>query len=174
MQGDQHVLLCSWGNGRHFVVRCMQQLKRTSWSWDWPVGARDSFVLPAEAFLGEYGRAGMASRAVGVMQPTGRPFGDVELALLQCQRLACVVDNEREAMRQVRDQGVLLCHLQKYEDAHAALARYESWVAEHPELVAGENNAEQEDLIQPLEVSTVHRLRVKLDALKLESCLQSS
>lgn len=40
--------------------------------------------------LGENGRAGLVNAAVGVMQPRGRPFGNVELSVLATERAALV------------------------------------------------------------------------------------
>lgn len=45
---------------------------RYFWSWEWDVGASESFMTPARAFLGDFGRAGVGSATVGVMQITGR------------------------------------------------------------------------------------------------------
>jgi hypothetical protein len=36
------------------------------------MGASESFMTPARAFLGDFGRAGVGSETVGVMQITGR------------------------------------------------------------------------------------------------------
>lgn len=36
------------------------------------MGASESFMTPARAFLGDFGRAGVGSPVVGVMQITGR------------------------------------------------------------------------------------------------------
>jgi hypothetical protein len=162
-----------WCSGRQCVVECLSQLKRTNWSWDWGVDASESFTLPAQAFLGSFGRAGRGAGVVGVMQATGRPFGELNLALLACQRLACVVEKDRDAMRNVRDQGVLLCHLQKHQDAVAAFERYQAWVAAHPEAVASDAVPDG-DLIQPEELELVHGLQVKLAQLTLEACYTSS
>ena len=169
------VCACRWRTGLQCVAECLSQLKRTNWSWDWYTGNPDSFELPAEAFLGSFGRANVGSAVVGVMQATGRPFGDLDLALLDCQRLACVAATEREQMRNVRDQGVLLCHLQRYPDAQAALERYEQWVAAHPDIVAGADAATSaESLIQQRELQLIHDVKLKLAQLSLEAAYSSS
>lgn len=54
------------------MLECLEYLKRYFWSWEWDVGARESFMTPARAFLGDFGRAGVGSATVGVMQITGR------------------------------------------------------------------------------------------------------
>ena len=134
-------------------------------------------MLPAQAFLGTFGRANVGSAVVGVMQATGRPFGDLELALLSTQRLACVAATTRERMRNVRDQGILLCHLQRHASATAALESYEDWVAQHPELVEGCEGAEEacgEKLISQEEMSLVHDVKVKVAHMSLESAYSSS
>ena len=63
-----------------------------------------------------------------------RPFGDLGLSLLATERLAVLYDKfgqEQAAMRQVRDMGVLLCHLQRFSSAQEALQQYEQWVSKN-------------------------------------------
>ena len=77
----------------------------------WNTRAPDCFEEPAEAFLGLYGRAGMGSGTVGVMQATGRPFGNLKMALLATERLAVVrggTQGARDGAREVRDVGTAL------------------------------------------------------------------
>lgn len=144
------------------VVACLDQLKRTNWSWAWPVDDPHSFMLPAAAFLGTFGRAGIGSGAVGVMQATGRPFGDLEMALLACQRLAVVSDDPSESAKHRRDAGVVLCHLHRYAEAKAELGQYQAWL---------EHSAED---IEEGEVAAVRDLLLKLTQLSLEQVYTAS
>jgi hypothetical protein len=60
-----------------------------------------------------------------------RPFGDLNLALLATERLAVLYDclgHKEVATRQVRDMGLLLCHLKQYSSAQEALKQYEDWI----------------------------------------------
>jgi hypothetical protein len=156
-------MVSRWQTGMACVVDCLAQLKRSNWSWAWPIGAPESFDLPAVSFLGKHGRAGVGSAFVGVMQSTGRPFGDLELALLSCERLAAASQDEREAARNRRDEGVLLCHLHRYDEAKAALEEYWAWLEGHPE--AGVPSEEGE---------TVAALLFKLKQLTLEKVYSAS
>ena len=155
------------------VAECLQQLKRSNWSWDWPTTAAESFRLPAEAFLGAYGRTGVGTGVVGVLQGTGRPYGDLELALLACQRLACIETQDAERMRHVRDQGILLCHLRRYTDAVPALAEYQQWLEGHSaaEQQQGGGNAE---LSRSQELDLVQQAHSKAEKMQLESAYQAS
>jgi hypothetical protein len=61
---------------------------------------------------------------------TCRPFGDLSLALLATERLFVLYENagqHERAMKQLRDKGVLLCHLQQFSGAQEALQVYEKW-----------------------------------------------
>jgi hypothetical protein len=124
LQDASNVCRCT---GMHCVVLCLQQLKRSYWPWPWDVAEAESIKLPARSFLGDFGRAGVNSRTVGVMQVEGRPYGDLELALSACERLAAVsggLKGSWDAARNVRDQGVLLCHLKQFQEAAGLLAGY--------------------------------------------------
>jgi hypothetical protein len=63
---------CRWCTPKDCVLACLEYLKRYYWPWEWNVGASESFLTPARAFLGDFGRAGATSERVGVMQITGR------------------------------------------------------------------------------------------------------
>ena len=152
------------------VIACIEQLKRSNWCWPWEPAAAECFETPARAFLGEYGRAGSVSPAVGVLHTGGRPFGDLELALAACQKLAAVRpadENCRHAARNVRDQGVLLCHLKRYTEARQMLQAYEA-------KAGGREGGEEGALSREAEGELLRALMLKLDQHALEQAFSAS
>lgn len=153
------------------VIACVQQLKRSNWCWPWEPSAVESFETPARSFLGDFGRVGSVSPVVGVMHTGGRPFGDLELALAACQKLAAVEsgvdESSRDAARNVRDQGVLLCHLKRYAEAKALLQEY---------AAALEAGGGDEEGALPLdeERDLLRALTLRLDHLTLEQAFSAS
>ena len=108
------------------VVRMqLMALKRAFWPWEWD-DARDSgFLLAIEAAAyGKDDRMNTAAGVVGIIQPTGRPFGDLPMALLVTERLAELDGN---VGYEQRDMGVLLYHSGYRRDARDALVAFEQW-----------------------------------------------
>lgn len=63
-----------------------------------------------------------------------RPFGDLNLALLAAERLSVLYEQcgqQDASMRQMRDMGVLLCHLKRFSKAQEALKQYEAWISKN-------------------------------------------
>jgi BMFP domain-containing protein YqiC len=57
----------------------------------------------------------------------------LNLALLATERLAILYERCGQhdgAMRQVRDKGLLLCHLKQFSNAQEALQLYEEWISQ--------------------------------------------
>jgi hypothetical protein len=124
-------------------------------------------MLPARSFLGDFGRAGVHSRTVGVMQVGGRPYGDLELALAACERLALVGDGllgSWDVARNIRDQGLLLCHLKRYQEATLLLKEYVALLeAGGPE---GSRPATTVSVEQELELLEAVMLKLSQEALE--------
>lgn len=60
-----------------------------------------------------------------------RPYGDLQMALLATERLSQVqggLSGGHSVAKHIRDVGVLLCHLQRYNDATVALKQYQDWM----------------------------------------------
>lgn len=93
-------------------------LKRAYWPWTWPEQHYSGFLASAEAAVGTGGRVGRVSETVGVMQGSGRPFGDIRLARMACERLA-----ELCGGHELRDLAVLLAHLGQPAEAYDLLVR---------------------------------------------------
>ncbi|KAL6749221.1 hypothetical protein V8C86DRAFT_2853563 [Haematococcus lacustris] len=133
--------LVQWVEGRQLVAELLDQLKRAYWSWDWPLGAASGFEACAQGLLGRSGRAGRVNAAVGVMQATGRPFGNVELALLASERavqVAAVMDKSSwEYHVQVRDLAMQLLHVGQSSRGCSLLRDYQAWLEADP----GNNSA---------------------------------
>eukprot|EP00892_Ulva_mutabilis_P010570 jgi/Ulvmu1/7886/UM004_0117.1 len=173
-----------WLSPRESLLACLELLKRCYWSWDWEVDAPESFVIPARSFLGDFGRAGVGAGVVGVMQPTGRPYGDLRMALLATERLSQVqggFSGGPSVARHIRDMGVLLCHLQRYNDAKVALGQYHDWIheASPADLDATLKNLEQVNggggvAISKEEAELVDQLLQKATQLSLENTYDSS
>jgi hypothetical protein len=121
-----------WVTKVELLAEMLDQLKRFYWSWDWTLGTASGFEACARALLGETGRAGTVNAAVGVIQPKGRPFGDVALSVLATERQAMVtraVDPDSWAHAiQVRDLGALNIHIGKRTEGLALLESYQAWL----------------------------------------------
>jgi len=122
-----------WVGGNELLCELLDQLKRSFWSWDWPLGAASGFDTCARSLLGEGGRAGRVSAAVGVMQAQGRPFGDVTLALLATERMVLVtkaIEADSWAHQlQARDYGAQLLHVGRTQEGLRLLSDYQAWLA---------------------------------------------
>eukprot|EP00798_Chlamydomonas_sp_ICE-L_P011775 gene11775-14926_t len=152
---SQLVPTVRWVPQAQLLAEMLDQLKRFYWSWDWPLGAPSGFEACASALLGDLGRCGKVSEAVGVMQATGRPFGDVKLSVLAAERLAIVTreafgeDSSEHTLQMrdygtlllhtgrttegiVRDYGTLLLHTGRTTEGIVLLERYQAWVREIP------------------------------------------
>ena len=102
------------------LLTTLDSLSRAFWAWEWRPDQRSGFVVAARAASGESGR--MSTRIGGtVMQPTGRPFGDLEKATLQLERLVALSPAVSTA---TRDLGVLLAHRGRRGDALLLLRQY--------------------------------------------------
>ena len=104
---------------RDLVVKVLRSLKRGYWPWAWlPDGRSDSgFLVAAEAATSS-SRLNKTFADGTVMQPTGRPFGDMTLADLSCAALAAVAGGY-----EARDYAVVLAHQRRYGEAYEALQR---------------------------------------------------
>lgn len=112
-----------------------------------------------------------------------RPYGDLKMALLATERLAQVqggFSGGPSVARHVRDMGVLLCHLERYNDAKAALTQYHDWMheASPADLDATLKNLEQVNgggvAISKEEADLVDQLLAKVTQLSLEDTYDSS
>lgn len=104
---------------RVLVYMLLDSLKKFFWPWDWPSSSESGFLPAAEAAVSN-SRVGTAAAGTGIIQPSGRPFGDLERALLSTERL---VDCGVSSM-QLKDKGVLLYHLKRYEESYQAFQEY--------------------------------------------------
>eukprot|EP01023_Acetabularia_acetabulum_P060063 TRINITY_DN721_c0_g1_i1.p2 TRINITY_DN721_c0_g1~~TRINITY_DN721_c0_g1_i1.p2 ORF type:complete len:415 (+),score=61.85 TRINITY_DN721_c0_g1_i1:63-1247(+) len=151
-----------WTNGRGALAADVQSLKRSFWPWPWESTRKYCFFAPAEAFLGEYGRAGTFTKTVGVLQPTGRPFGDLKKAANATERLMIIyggLDGGILGARETRDMGILLCHLGRYKEALELLGSYEIFI----------DNFLDVSQIEDRERGVVKQVVVKLNKTILES-----
>ena len=107
------------------VTLQLQALKRAFWPWEWD-DARDSGVLLAveAAAYGQDDRMNTAAGVVGIIQPTGRPFGDLPMAILATERL---LELDGGCGYEQRDLGVLKFHDGKRREALEHLEKYEAW-----------------------------------------------
>ena len=103
----------------------LSALKRAYWPWEWDE-ARDSGVLLAveAAAYGMDNRMNTAAGVVGIIQPTGRPFGDLAMAVLATERLLQLDGGEGYEQR---DLGVLMFHEGKIDEALKNLEAYQAW-----------------------------------------------
>eukprot|EP01026_Neomeris_dumetosa_P012863 TRINITY_DN14470_c0_g1_i3.p2 TRINITY_DN14470_c0_g1~~TRINITY_DN14470_c0_g1_i3.p2 ORF type:complete len:199 (-),score=10.90 TRINITY_DN14470_c0_g1_i3:149-745(-) len=139
----------------------VQQLKRSYWPWQWQYDEEYCFFPPAEAFLGEYGRAGTFTQTVGVLQPTGRPFGDLKKACNTTERLMIIhqgIQGGSKGAKEMRDLGILSCHLGKFQTALELMTSYDEWLAKTDQATLG----------NPHERDVVKSVVVKLQQLLLE------
>lgn len=106
----------------------LSALKRAYWPWEWDE-ARDSGVLLAveAAAYGMDNRMNTAAGVVGIIQPTGRPFGDLPMATLATERLLQLEGGEGFEQR---DLGVLLFHDGKHKEALEHLEAFQKWKEE--------------------------------------------
>lgn len=129
---DKQPSLVQWITKRQLLADQLDSLKRFYWGWAWPLGAQSGFEACARSLLGESGRAGLVNAAVGVMQPQGRPFGNVELSVLATERAAQVtalIDADGwEFATHLRDLGALNVHIGKQSIGLAQLECYKSWL----------------------------------------------
>ena len=107
------------------IVLQLQALKRAFWPWEWD-DARDSGVLLAveAAAYGADDRMNTAAGVVGIIQPTGRPFGDLPMAILATERLLALDGGKGYEQR---DLGILKFHEGKRKEALEHLEKYEAW-----------------------------------------------
>jgi len=110
------------------VVRMqLMALKRAFWPWEWDDSRDSGFLLAVEsAAYGKDDRMNTAAGVVGIIQPTGRPFGDLPMALLVTERLAELDGN---LGYEQRDMAVLLYHSGYRRDALDALLAFQQWKA---------------------------------------------
>jgi len=103
----------------------LSALKRAYWPWEWD-DARDSGVLLAveAAAYAAGNRMNTAAGVVGIIQPTGRPFGDLPMATLATERLLAL---DGGVGFEARDLGVLLFHDGRYGEALELLEGFEAW-----------------------------------------------
>ena len=101
---------------RALALGCLRRLKRGYWPWAWVPGESSGFLVAAEAAVNTGDRFNQAM-GFGVMQPEGRPFGNMQLASLTCETLA-----ELQGGHESRDWAALLAHEKRARDAYDALA----------------------------------------------------
>ena len=110
------------------IIRGMlRSLVRAFWAWEgapdevdpWEREGADQRYLwtAAEAAAGSSGRIGTRNNTTGVIQATGRPFGNVGMARMSSERMAEFFGDARS----LRDHAVLLCHEGEKEQALRAL-----------------------------------------------------
>jgi len=103
----------------------LSALKRSYWPWEWDE-ARDSGVLPAveaAAYSGD-NRMNTAAGVVGIIQPSGRAFGDLPMATLATERLLQLAGG---IGTEQRDLGVLEFHNGNFKEALAHLEAFQQW-----------------------------------------------
>ena len=101
----------------------LRALKRSFWPWTWD-DFRDTGIelaLKAAVFRSQ-DRMNTAIKGVGIIQPSGRPFGDLEMAIRATERLALIAEPEN-----IRDYGVLLYHAERYKESCEQLQKYFKW-----------------------------------------------
>ena len=76
------------------------------------------------AAYGRDDRMNTAAGVVGIIQPTGRPFGDLPMAILATERLLAL---DGGCGYEQRDLGVLKFHDGKRREALEHLEKYEAW-----------------------------------------------
>lgn len=112
-----------WCTPKMSIQMQLRALKRAFWPWTWD-DRRDTGIELAlkAAVFGNEDRMQTAVKGVGIIQPTGRPFGDLEMAIRATERLALVAEPEN-----IRDYGILLYHSQRYKEAYEQLQKYQTW-----------------------------------------------
>lgn len=106
------------------------------------------------------------------------------MALLATERLSQVqggFSGGQDAARHIRDMGVLLCHLERYSDAKAALQQYQEWMhkVSPADLTTTLKNLEQVNggggvAISKEEEQLVDQLMQKLTQLCLQNTYDTS
>jgi len=96
-------------------------LARAYWAWEWLPEHSSGFLAAARAASGSTGRVGRVVAGT-VMQPTGRPFGDLQRAQLALERSVAL---SAETGVETRDLGALLAHIaSKRGEALVLLRRF--------------------------------------------------
>ena len=155
-------------------------LKRAYWPWEWD-DSRDSGVLLAveAAAYGQENRMNTAAGFVGIIQPSGRPFGDLPMAILATERLLELDGGEGYEQR---DLGVLMFHDGKIKEALEHLEAFELWREgggddAAPNLVSDVLNAGGTDAVlaaelQVREDEALAKLMLDLRRMALEEALE--
>lgn len=105
----------------------LMALKRAFWPWEWDDSRDTGFLLAVEsAAYGKSDRMNTAAGVVGIIQPSGRPFGDLRMATLVTERLA---ELDGGVGYEQRDLGILLYHGGYRRDALVTLDKFQSWKA---------------------------------------------
>ena len=156
-------------------------LKRAYWPWEWD-DSRDSGVLlavEAAAYAGD-NRMNTAAGVVGIIQPTGRPFGDLPMATLATERL---LQLDGGSGYEQRDLGVLLYHDRKYAESLEHLEAFVAWkeegkADEAPKLVSDVVNLGGQDAVLAAELQVredvaLDQLLLMLRKMKLEEALEN-
>lgn len=97
---------------RDLLLRTLRLLLRSYWSWEWREGDDDGgdgggFLACARAAAGATGRVSTLIGGV-ILQPTGRPFGDLDGAARALERLVAL--HPSAVTRATRDLGALRAH----------------------------------------------------------------
>ena len=92
---------------RLLLLATLQALLRAFWAWEWRPEEPSGFLRAARAAAGDSGRTGTVIGST-VMQASGRPFGDLERAQLQLERLVALA--QPEVTTATRDLACLLAH----------------------------------------------------------------
>ena len=106
---------------RLLLVATLESLTRAFWAWEWRPEEPSGFLRAARAAAGESGRIGQVMGGT-VMQQSGRPFGDLERAQLQLERLVELA--QPKVTSASRDLAVLLAHRGRRDEALALLRAY--------------------------------------------------
>jgi len=161
---------------RALVIMVLDSLKRSFWPWEWAPGAKSGFLPAAEAALGTAGRIGTADSTTGVLQASGRPFGDLGRSLVALERLVLL----NGPSLHLRDSGIVLYHLKRYEESYYCLKKYKAILEastdleETQEVAAVQTKASLEGIRTQLETIAVEESLVdgvitKLERIKAES-----
>uniref|UniRef100_A0A7S1X0T8 Protein SirB1 N-terminal domain-containing protein n=1 Tax=Tetraselmis chuii TaxID=63592 RepID=A0A7S1X0T8_9CHLO len=161
---------------RVVVLMVLDALKRSFWPWEWAPGAKSGFLPAAEAALGSSGRIGTADSTTGVLQAQGRPFGDLSRTMVALERLVLL----KAPPMHLRDSGIVLYHLKRYEEAYHCLKKYKdildssSDLEEHQDVPDVQTKPSLEGIRTELETiateeSLVEAVITKLERIKAES-----
>lgn len=106
---------------RALILETLHCLMRGFWSWDWSgTGEGGGFLAAGRAASGEGGRVSTLIGGV-VLQPTGRPFGELERSALALERIEALHPHPQQATREL---GVLLAHRRMHAEALQRLRAY--------------------------------------------------